>query len=120
MEKCNCRGTPEDDAKDLESTMENKQEAKGTKLKEKLENLVGFSPTLGLPDDVNRKRGELCTGPSAANRVPCAVNGVFSSLSHHWNASVDSPDSIRFVGIHTKRKGSHRTLNASITAALRI
>lgn len=56
MEKCNRRRTPEDDAKNLESTMENEQEIEGTKLKEKLEDVVGFSPALVPPDDLNQSK----------------------------------------------------------------
>ena len=54
MEKCNRRRTPEDNAKNLESTMENEQEVEGTKLKKK--DVVGLSPSLGPPDDLNQSK----------------------------------------------------------------
>jgi hypothetical protein len=36
--------------------MENEQEIEGTKLKEKLEDVVGFSPALVPPDDLNQSK----------------------------------------------------------------
>ena len=82
MEKCNRRRTPEDDAKNLESTMENEQEAKGTKLKEKFEDVGGVSPAPGLLADLNLSRGELCTGgQQQIGFGRCEWN--VHNLSHH-------------------------------------
>ena len=58
--------------------MENEQEAKGTKLKEKFEDVVGVSPAPGL---LNLRRDEFCTG--GQQQIGCGrCEWKFNNLGH--------------------------------------